>query len=233
MSIPDELIGLKEKTSSGSSTVYLDEKEDTVYQKFISKETAARIADIMLKLMKKGRIEYNILFQTGFGPRKQIHLQEKISYGVFEYITPFRFWDENGTIAWNYIKPLNDSEKTMSANFLSKNYIKIWYDISKALLALKSIGIMHNDTVIDNIGIRNGKFVLFDFDGSGTPETKGKDFIDDFTNLRKSFEFRGVKVEGAEKLQGINSTIEFVSKLKGITLQEAFRYLESLEIEDV
>lgn len=232
MSIPAELTGLKEKTSSGSSTVYIDNKEDIVYQKFISKATAAKIADIMLKLMKKGVIEYNILFQTGFGPRKQIHLREKISYGVFDYISPFRFWDETGVIGWGLIKPLNDSEKTTSANFLSKNYIKIWYDISKALLALKSIGIMHNDTVIDNIGIRNGKFILFDFDGSGTPESKGKDFTDDFANLRKSFEFRGVNVQGSEKLQGINSTIEFVSRTKGITLQEAFRYLESLEIVD-
>jgi tRNA A-37 threonylcarbamoyl transferase component Bud32 len=44
--------------------------------------------------------------------------------------------------------------------------MKFIWDISKGLYGLHSLFILHGDPTIDNIGIRNGVFILFDFDSS-------------------------------------------------------------------
>jgi hypothetical protein len=134
---------------------------------------------------------------------------------------------------WTLIKPLNSLPGVLlSEEFLSKNYIKICYDISKGLYALKLIGIIHNDTRLDNVGILNGNFVLFDFDGSGTPDSKCKDYIDDYRDLLKSFKFYNVVLpEEIEGFTGIYSLVEIVQKL-GLrdTLNSSLDYLENLSI---
>jgi hypothetical protein len=104
------------------------------------------------------------------------------------------------------------------------------YDISKALLILKSIDIIHNDCLLDNIGIFDGNFVIFDFDGSGSPREKIKDFDYDFNTLKKSFEFHGFKLPF--KYTGIFSVIQYVSTRDLISFSESFDYLENLVIEN-
>lgn len=220
------------KTSSGSSKVYIDKKDNIVIQQYISYQVAKRISDIMLKLLEKKQITLNIVFQKGFGPNKKVFLKTEIKYDPFNYITPFLFYiEKDNIIAWKKITPLNESEKTISREFLKKNFFKIWYDISKGLNALKTINIIHNDTVIDNIGIYNGNFVLFDFDASDSPENKGKDFSDDFKMLKQSFKFRDVYIGRMEEITGIMSLIQIYSDLYNISLPEAFEKLENLEIE--
>lgn len=215
--------------SSGGSTVLVKKNSNWVFQRFNSKEVAERVGGIALKLVENNKIEYRILFQKGFGQRKTILLDKIILYRAFDYIVPFEYYiPSDRMIVWRKIEPLNKLKENQY--FLSENWLKIWYDISKALYALKNIGIMHNDTVIDNIGIYRGKFVLFDFDGSGTPDDKGKDFSDDFVSLKKSFTFHGVDKGG---FHGIASIVEFISKTKGISLTDALDYLETLEINKI
>jgi hypothetical protein len=100
------------------------------------------------------------------------------------------------------------------------------------LYALKLTGILHNDTRLDNIGIRGDNFVLFDFDGSGSPEEKCKDYIHDYKDLLVSFKFHDVLLpEEMSRFTGINSLVEIVKEL-GLTdsLNNSIDFLENLHI---
>ena len=220
---------LKVRSSSGSSKVFESKEESTIVQKFESATVAKRIATIMIKLLELKKVSYEIKLQKGFGPKKEILLYTTLNYGPFEYIVSFQYYiEEDKTIVWEKIAPLNSSKFLLSAPFLEKNVIKICYDIFKALTALKKINIVHNDCVLDNIGIRKNNFVLFDFDGSGTPEEKGKDFSDDIRTLLNSFKFRDVNIP---KFTSIGDIIGYVMNARKITAPFALVYLEELPIQ--
>lgn len=224
---------LEIKTSSGSSKVYLSKSDDTVFQKFISSEVSERIANIMLTLLDKKEITYEVKMQKGFGPKKEILIQTTLKYDPFKYIVPFKFYiPRENVIAWKKIVPLNSNPNYMSEGFLTKNFLKIFYDISKALVALRTINIIHNDCVLDNIGIYKGNFVLFDFDGSGTPEVKQKNFSYDYETLIKSFRFREVLIPNMDKIKGIVSIIEYTMNIYTLSAKDAFQFLEKLVIQD-
>lgn len=229
--IIEKLLGsIETKTSSGSSVVYIGD-DSTVIQKFLSNKVAERIAKIMLTLLEKEGIKLPIRIQRGFGPKKTVFLEETVSYSPFSYIVPFEYYmPDQALIGWTKISPLNEKMEALSASFLEKNIYKLWYDISKALYALKTINVIHNDCVVDNIGIYKGNFVLFDFDGSGSPEEKGKGFESDYRSLQNSLDFRGVDTTGMDTISGINSVIEYVAEKENITIPEAFLLLENLTI---
>ena len=71
-----------------------------------------------------------------------------------------------------------------------KNIVKFFWDIGKALHGLHSNMICHGDSRVDNIGIRNGRFVLFDFDGSSKQSVYSDVFLKDYYDLAKSVKFR-------------------------------------------
>jgi len=227
----NELIGEKVivKESSGSSKVYIsDDNKDLVLQKFNKPEVSSRIAEIMVKLLQINEINIPLKIQKGYGPRKQVLLDSFISYKPFKYIVPFEFYvPKENIIAWKKILTLNSMK--LPKKFYENNILKIWYDISKALLTLKSINIVHNDCVLDNIGIYQGNFVLFDFDGSGDPDTKQKDFQDDYLSLYNSFTITHEVI--TPKFEGIISIINFVAEKNKITHQEAVKFLENLSIQ--
>ena len=65
------------------------------------------------------------------------------------------------------------------------NANKIAFDISQAIHKLAAAGVVQGDVSLDNIGIKNGKFVLFDFDKASraTPEKVDKDNSDLFKSI--------------------------------------------------
>ncbi len=216
-------------SSSGGSTIVTN--EHFALQKFISRSVAVKIVFYISQLRQ---VNLRILFQKGYGPRKVVILDRFLEYDPFSYIPSIHKHDlPSNTIIWTLITPLNSNQSVLlSTSFLLKNYIKICYDISKALYALKLIGIIHNDTRLDNIGIKAQNFILFDFDGSGTPLEKCKDYIDDYNDLLTSFKFYDVVLpEEMKGFTGINSLIEIVKEL-GLTdsLNNSLDYLESLNI---
>jgi hypothetical protein len=216
-------------SSSGGSTIVID--KDSAIQKFKSSAVSTRIVFYISKLRP---VRIHILFRKGYGPDKLVLLDRFLNYNPFTYIPSVREYDlSTQTIVWTLIKPLNlNPSVLLSEQFLNKNYLKICYDISKALYSLKVIGIIHNDTRLDNVGILDGNFVLFDFDGAGTPDSKCKDYIDDYSDLLKSFKFYNVVLpEEIEGFTGIYSLVEIVQKL-GLrdTLNSSLDYLENLTI---
>lgn len=215
--------------SSGSSIVEI--KENQTIQKFHSSKISERIGKIMMSLILNNPTSYRIFLQKGFGPNKKVLIDKKLIYNCFDYIVQFKYLLESEkTIVWEKITPLNRTSFGLKKNFLQSNWIKIMYDILKALYSLKTINIIHNDTVLDNIGINNNNnFVLFDFDGSGNPEEKGKDFSVDVYTLKKSFKFYDVEIP--EKIDNISGMIEYLSKKLLKTELEIFEYLQNLKIK--
>lgn len=205
--------------SSGNSIIYIS--KHIVFQKFYSKKVAIRIVNIISNLQKY--TTYNIIIQNGFGKFKNILFKHRLHYETFNYIVPliYYFHKEN-IITWKKISPLNMLSYGLSKQFLKKNSLKICYDISKALIALRKNNIFHNDTVLDNIGIYNGNFILFDFDGSGDKK------YCQYTQLTNSFLFYNVNIN--YNLTGIHSIILYVSHTHNINLSDSFLFLESLKI---
>lgn len=217
-------------TSSGGSSIVIN--EEFVLQKFINPSVSDKIVFYISRLKP---VKIHLLFRKGYGTNKIILLDRFLEYNPFSYIPSIiRYNSSIHTITWSRITPLNsEPNKLLSSSFLLKNYLKICYDVSKALYSLKSIGLIHNDTRLDNIGIYKGNFVLFDFDGSGTPEQKCKDYIDDYKDLLISFKFYDVVLpEKMELFTGINSLIQITTELGfSDSLNNSVTYLEKLEIK--
>lgn len=216
-------------SSSGGSTIVIN--KDSAIQKFNCSAVTTRIVFYISKLRP---VRLHIRFQKGYGQNKIVLLDRFLEYNPFTYIPPVLEYDiSRQIIVWTLIKPLNlNPSVLLSEQFLNTNYLKICYDISKALYALKLIGVIHNDTRLDNVGILDGNFVLFDFDGAGAPESKCKDYIDDYRDLLTSFKFYGaVLPEEMKSFTGIYSLVEIVQKL-GLrdTLNSSLDYLENLDI---
>ena len=204
--------------SSGSSCLVT--VGNFAFQKFRSFDVSKRIVDIVSKLPKN--IVYSIVFQKGFGKDKKVLFKYTLTYNTFDYIVSYVCCFRN-IIVWRKIVPLNTLSYGLSREFLEKNFLKLWYYVCKALLALRKNNIFHNDTVLDNIGIYNENFILFDFDGSNNYS-----YGCDYTRLKKSFHFYGIEIK--EEIKGIHSVILYVSKKKNISLLDSFDFLESLKI---
>ena len=207
---------------------------ENAIQSYINCYIAKRISSYMNRIQELGDINIHILFQKGFGNFKEILLDNILVYNPFNYITPFKNYIPETSICWQKINPLNSSPDTLlSTDFLNTNYLKICYDISKALYAVKKIGIIHNDTCLDNVGIYKGNFVLFDFDGSGDPLEKDKDYTHDYCTILNSFKFYGVDLPiEMKKFIGIHSLIDIVSTLyMKKDFKKSLEYLESLKIK--
>lgn len=218
-----------EKSSSGSSIVYVSRNHDNIFQLFLSSKVSDRIAEMMIKLKLKSPIKNRIYLATCFMPKKTVLIDETIIYDPFEYIVPFKYYIiDDDIIAWGKITPLNSIPVMLTTEFLQINMVKLCYDISNGLYALKTIGIIHNDCRLDNIGIYKYNFVLFDFDGSGTREEKDKDFSDDYIDLTESFKNRGIVLPF--KFTGTTSVVQFVSNDLGMSLTDALKYLKELRI---
>ena len=63
--------------------------------------------------------------------------------------------------------------------------LKLFYEISDSLFHIHNQGYCHNDSTLDNIGINNNKFTLFDFNISSL----SLNFKNDILNLIKSIKF--------------------------------------------
>jgi hypothetical protein len=111
-------------------------------------------------------------------------------YDLFDYIVPISLAScetsnnpMNNIIIWKRMIPAMAKKKNGTIDY---NQLK--NDITIALNGLHSIGYVHGDSTVDNIGYYNGKYILYDFDMSS--ETKNIEMQDqDFKKLYQSIEF--------------------------------------------
>lgn len=71
--------------------------------------------------------------------------------------------DEQNRIRWKRVRCLNELSTEQRKELVRKNWIKFFWDILRALFTLRKMGYEHGDATLDNIGIREGYFVLYDF----------------------------------------------------------------------
>lgn len=146
--------------SSGSSTVFIG--DDFVWQYFKNHRVADKICELYKKLFKNPIFEYN-----------------NKEYNIFDYIVPLEFSAcDNSTSNYNSNVIIWKRIETLNKRSFIIDFEKLERDIIIALNGLHSMGYVHGDCTLDNIGYYNGNYVLFDFDMSklATPEGIAKDF---------------------------------------------------------
>jgi len=122
--------------------------------------------------------------------RNKLYFEENVlKYNNFDFIVNLVSYIPNNVIVWKKVFCLNMLEGKELSSFILKNIKKLVWDISKALNTLHNLNIYHGDCRIDNIGIYNGNFILFDFDGSKISNTKEyslmeKDVYDFISSIR-------------------------------------------------
>ena len=152
-----DLSGFQAKSSNGTSFVCIKSDIPLAYQYFNNHSTSSKIYTIVSSCDSK--IKYTIYVDN-----KTYFCNE---YDLFDFIPRIKNYIEpSNLIIWEKILPLNALDNSRMKELIEKNIIKLLWDIAKALHGLHINNIYHGDARIDNIGIKNENFILFDFDGS-------------------------------------------------------------------
>lgn len=164
------------KTSNGFSHVFIAQKNKEVYQYFRSSIVASRIINIYsnIKNMIEIKINNHVLY-----------------YNLFHFIPKLVNTHNNNIIVWEKHTCLNSFSKDKLKDIIINNFTKFLWDINKSLYGLHKNFILHGDARIDNIGIINNNFILFDFDGSSIVENNDnfeKDIYDFFKSIKFNLE---------------------------------------------
>jgi hypothetical protein len=228
-----DLSNMKLHSSNACSAVLESNENADVFQYFCSKGIVEKICSMMERLSSDPIIKLPIMLRTGFGRTKVVHIDTIIEYNIFDYLSPFRYCiPEDHMVVWGKLKTLNSIPMKERGEFITDNLPKILWDIGKALYGLHKHKIVHNDCVIDNMGIHNGKFALFDFDGSIEP-TENKGLDSDITTLYKSISFYNPKLQ-LPRTTGKNlvadTLVWYADNVTGKDYQLAFDTLEAMTI---
>jgi len=71
--------------------------------------------------------------------------------------------ETESSVTWERIHCLNQMESHLRMRFIRTHYVKFLWDVLKGIFALSDCGFRHGDPSLDNIGVRQGRFVLFDY----------------------------------------------------------------------
>ena len=214
----DDIGDFQALVSNGMSAVFKYHKDiPHVYQSFVHKDTYTRVINL-LSCIKP--VELNNSSGT-------------MCYDMFDYIPKIiGNIDDCNTIKWELITPLNSYSNLDKYSIITNNIVKILWDIGKAIEGLHANGIYHGDSRIDNIGIKNGKFVLFDFDGSRKCLPSDKHIRKDFSDFVRSIEFNVNYEKGNKPYDNLKEFVPFPDHyfLESLIEKNSIEFLDSLEI---
>ena len=159
---------LSVKSSNGSSFVFISPEKNNVYQYFSNSKTVYKIIKILKKILK---VNIQLTFKNNI-----------VEYNLYDFICQFISYKPN-IIIWKKHICLNFFDKEKIKKIINDNIVKLIWDIGKSLYALHENNISHRDARIDNIGILNGNFILFDFDGSSL-NVSNKDVYDFVVSIK-------------------------------------------------
>ena len=205
-----KLENLKILESSGTNIVLVSDNTEFVIQIYNNRETFKKIYSTVLDIITNPIIcikvtdAYNLYFDT------TDYLVQPICFNVKRH-----------SCFWEKIKPLNSFSLEKIKQVIRYNKYKIIWDIGKVLFAFHTNGYIHGDCTIDNIGIKNGNFVVFDFDGSSM--SKNDEYID-YSKFFKSLYFHTDDIF----FKDFYLEIEFN---RGITLMN--KILEEMDIKEL
>jgi len=163
------------KSSNGMSFVFVTPELSGVYQKFKGEHTAKNIINILTTC------DSNINYTIWIDKKNYI----KKVYDLFNFLPRIiKYIDQENIIVWEKITPLNSFPSEKIKDIIEQNILKFLWDIGKALSGLHYNGIYHKDARVDNIGIKDGNFVLFDFDFSKKISSEDSSW---FTHMTKDY----------------------------------------------
>jgi len=170
-----DITSIEIKSSNGSSFVILSNENENAYQIFNYDQMAKKIFSIF-NFLSKNRY-HKIKFEGNF----------IYEYNLFEYLPNLVSYIPENIIVWKKHLCLNNFDKEKIKDIIINNIKKLLWDIGLCLYMLHNNGVNHGDTRIDNIGIVNNKFILFDYDGSEIVSDMYKNYKDlsDFINSIK------------------------------------------------
>lgn len=199
------------KVSSGLSTVYL--KDNTAKQVFDKVESFNIVKRFLDEIKDYNSITINFScaeYQSSREYKDREKTVRDITIPQFNFTDHFlqdmSVDEDNMTIVWNRIKTLNNIENIQE--FITKNLIKLLWDIGKALNFIHKLDIAHKDVSIDNIGYYNNKFILYDYDSSNIEINDNDLVIEDYKSFIQSICFRlDMNYRETCKLQKLISSI--------------------------
>jgi RIO-like serine/threonine protein kinase len=203
---------IKITSSSGSSIVFLSNESPVVVQIFSDRKLCDRVFTVINSVMHKVC-------------KVPINSAVTEEYTIDDYIVPFElYFPDNNIIMWRRIQTMNSLDDI--GKYIVKNYWKFVWDLSHGLQCIHSSGFVHGDCSIDNIGVYNGHFVLFDFDMAKpvTPEGINKDY----DTLNKSIFFHTDQRLRSGDIQYVISS--FMDRMKIDDVGVAVSSLNNLEI---
>jgi tRNA A-37 threonylcarbamoyl transferase component Bud32 len=158
-------------SSNGMSFVFISKEKDNVYQYFKNDIKPKKIFNIIYYVSKNRTITI---------------LNIDNNYDLFVNIAEFVSYIPQNIIVWKKHKCLNEFNSEKIEEIISENIFKLLWDIGKCLYAFDKINLIHGDARIDNIGIANNKFILFDFDNTSfsNKESYNKDIHDFITSIK-------------------------------------------------
>jgi hypothetical protein len=184
-----------------------------------------------------------------FGPKEVVlrHLLQQQSgkvkeagdagpqYNLSDYITCIKeIVPEYQAIILEKVVPLNelfsagesegaDAQQKKLIEFVRKNGPKIHFDIARAIHGLYEKGLTQNDVRLDNVGIKNGNFVLFDYNAA-KPASEVT-INEDLRILAGSLTSKGYT-----DIKGYKSYMDILASAQGDVLSDKIEYLTSLTI---
>ena len=172
---------IKLTSSSGSSVVVLlnNKDHDRVYQCYFNRATYNQICQ-MMDIAKKNAQQSIDYSMVTIRPRTEVKFN--IEYNFNDYrVCALEYWPLLQTIVWEKIIPITQ----ISTDYIKKHIDQLIWDFMKAINGFHQIGYVHADCGFDNIGLKNGRFVLFDYNLSHLAEDKDQ-YKHDYYLFKKS-----------------------------------------------
>ena len=153
-------MGIKFYESGGNSRVRVENFKEIVVQIFDYREEYIKVKNIARKILEFPEIsKYHSKMMS--------------------------FDDDKLHIYWKKILCLNQMKDYK--NQIIQNYEKMLEHIIKSIYGLNRLGYEHNDVSIDNIGMRDGYFVLYDYNMS--KKKTNNSIENDIQKFYKSIDF--------------------------------------------
>lgn len=217
-------------SSSDQSTVFINPGERVATQIFRHESEYQKVKRVALEIATSPSI--HTLCSDG----------EIYSYTLVSYHSHLEGYDDRTrTVKWSRILCLNQLDPSIVITCIRKNWIKFFWDIFRGIFGMHVCGFHHGDVSLDNIGIRDGTFVLYDYNLSRANRYASEDLQRDIYTLFRSLRWRISRdilthreMCLLDTLRYIQSLEEFIMYVKDEqnfqTLSETLLFLDALTI---
>ena len=220
MSGKKDIKNTRVKVSNGLSAVFIGNEDSFVFQVY----KIGKISKKITSMLSGMNTDVSTYFDLGYDDLV------KYEYDMNKHY-PLILESYDCCIKWEKIIPLNSFTKDKIKEILKNNIIKLLWDIGKVLKGFHKNCMYHGDSRVDNIGIKDGNFVLFDFDSSNRCNPWENITFRDFSIFTTSIKFNlGDSYSEIEDLVP-DIKLDFLSMIiESTNKDDPIKYLDSLEI---